>query len=105
MIKWQKIRKKPVEVEAFRLTREMCNKLKGENKGRFKVNIGKHECTIHTCIVHGHVKKIIIPTLEGDMVAGLGDWIIKGVNGEIYPCKPDIFEKTYDVLESEISDD
>lgn len=39
---------------------------------------------------------MIIPTLEGDMEASLGDYIIKGVNGEFYPCKPDIFEKTYE---------
>jgi hypothetical protein len=38
----------------------------------------------------------IIYTLEGDMAAQAGDWIIKGVNGEFYPCKPDIFEKTYE---------
>lgn len=39
---------------------------------------------------------IVIETLEGDMLAAPGDWIIKGVNGEYYPCKPDIFEKTYE---------
>lgn len=39
---------------------------------------------------------IKIETLEGTMNAQVGDWIIKGVNGEFYPCKPDIFEKTYD---------
>jgi hypothetical protein len=39
---------------------------------------------------------LIIPTLEGEMCVSFGDWIIKGVNGEFYPCKPDIFEKTYD---------
>lgn len=38
---------------------------------------------------------VIIRTLEGDMTADIGDWIIKGVNGEFYPCKPDIFKKTY----------
>jgi hypothetical protein len=43
--------------------------------------------------------KIIIPTLEGDMLASIDDWIIRGVNGEFYPCKPDIFEKTYDLAE------
>ena len=42
---------------------------------------------------------IFIPTLEGEMRADPYDYIIKGVNGEFYPCKPDIFEKTYDVLE------
>lgn len=39
---------------------------------------------------------LIIDTLEGDMKASIGDWIIKGVHGEFYPCKPDIFEKTYE---------
>lgn len=37
-----------------------------------------------------------IETLEGIMKASVGDYIIKGVNGEFYPCKPDIFEKTYE---------
>jgi hypothetical protein len=44
---------------------------------------------------------IFIETLEGVMTAQTGDWIIKGVNGEFYPCKPDIFEKTYEPVESE----
>lgn len=39
---------------------------------------------------------IYIRTLEGDMRAGVGDWIIKGVKGEFYPCKPDIFAASYD---------
>ena len=38
---------------------------------------------------------IVIPTFEGDHRADLGDWIIKGVEGEFYPCKPSVFEKTY----------
>lgn len=41
----------------------------------------------------------VIDTLEGKMVCEPGDWIIKGVNGEFYPCKPDIFEKTYEPAE------
>ncbi|WP_219350129.1 hypothetical protein [Helicobacter sp. 11S02596-1] len=41
-------------------------------------------------------KEVIIPTLEGDMKANIGDWIITGVKGEQYPCKPDVFEKTYE---------
>lgn len=40
-----------------------------------------------------------IDTLEGEMTAQLGDYVIKGVNGEFYPCKPDIFEKTYEPVE------
>lgn len=41
-------------------------------------------------------RSLIIPTLEGDHEAQPGDWIIVGVQGEIYPCKPDIFEATYE---------
>jgi len=40
-----------------------------------------------------------IKTLEGEMRAALGDWIIRGVKGEIYPCKPDIFVATYEAVE------
>lgn len=46
--------------------------------------IGRSSCHLH------------IKTLEGVMTADIGDWIIQGVNGEFYPCKPDIFEKTYE---------
>ena len=41
----------------------------------------------------------VIKTLEGDMTAQPGDWIIKGVKGEFYPCKPDIFEATYEAVD------
>ena len=44
-------------------------------------------------------KELVIHTLEGDMIASAGDYIITGVNGERYPCKPDIFEKTYELVE------
>ena len=44
-------------------------------------------------------KELIIKTLEGDMKASVGDWIITGINGEQYPCKPDIFKKTYEPVE------
>ena len=43
--------------------------------------------------------KLILETLEGEMRASIGDYIINGVNGEFYPCKPDIFEKTYEKVE------
>lgn len=42
-----------------------------------------------------------IHTLEGDMLVKPGDWIIKGVQGEFYPCKPDIFEATYEPVDQE----
>lgn len=44
-------------------------------------------------------KKRVIETLEGSMTAEIGDWIITGVKGEQYPCKPDIFEMTYERIE------
>ena len=44
------------------------------------------------------ISGITISTLEGDMIAVWGDWIIKGVEGEFYPCKPSIFEKTYQAM-------
>jgi hypothetical protein len=42
---------------------------------------------------------IMIPTLEGQHIASNLDWIIKGISGELYPCKPDIFVRTYDLVE------
>jgi len=44
----------------------------------------------------GKVQELIIPTLEGEMTATKGDFIIKGIRGEFYPCKPEIFNETYD---------
>lgn len=45
------------------------------------------------------ISDLEIVTLEGSHCASLGDWIIKGVKGEFYPCKPDIFEQTYELVE------
>lgn len=44
-----------------------------------------------------------IETLEGDHIASIGDWIICGIHGEFYPCKPDIFSKSYEVLDAQES--
>lgn len=51
--------------------------------------------------VFGENPQLIIETLEGTMIAESGDYIIKGVKGEIYPCKPDIFIATYEALKHE----
>ena len=42
---------------------------------------------------------VAIKTLEGEMVCNVGDWLIRGIKGELYPCKPDIFEASYEVAE------
>ncbi len=76
-------RKKPVVVKAFRLGE------KGQPTPAPAWFGSPHPSSITE-------EGILIPTLEGDMLARWGDWIIKGVKGEIYPCKPDIFAATYD---------
>lgn len=87
-----KYRKLPVEIEAQQLT--------AFNKEAVLHWINSSdEVNDAIAIYNGGV---LIPTLEGDMTADLGDYIIRGVQGEFYPCKPDIFEQTYEVvLESE----
>jgi hypothetical protein len=88
-----KYRKKPVVIEAMQLTEE--------NKDRV---FGWIDCTrIPTWDKEGR-PAIVIGTIEGDMTANIGDFIIKGVKGEFYPCKPDIFKATYDLVEEECSD-
>ena len=82
----EKYRKKPVEIEAVQFSceddydriREWCKDFYRESTG---ADGGVDYC---------------VETLEGNMHTQVGDWIIKGIQGEFYPCKPDIFEATYD---------
>ena len=92
-----KYRKKPVEIEAVQLTWanwvEVCDFVQlpwGPE--------GVHGCYSDKGVESDSGEKIglIIPTLEGNMLANENDYIIKGVHGEFYPCKPDIFEETYE---------
>ena len=46
-------------------------------------------------------EELIVETLAGKVEAGVGWWIIRGVEGELYPCRPDIFEKTYELVEEQ----
>lgn len=95
-------RKKPVVIEAVQLCwrnwNDVCSLL-GEIIGPHNPGRSSPECS-HTCgeETNGDLKwlEITIPTLEGDHIAKHGDWIIKGVKGEFYPCKPDIFAATYE---------
>lgn len=93
-----KYRKKPVVVEAFQMTRERrmsnvdwpdwlhiaWNKRRGEPNSLFPTQHGTGDGTLS------------IATLEGCHEVSFDDWIIQGVKGELYPCKPDIFEATYE---------
>jgi hypothetical protein len=78
--------KKPVIVEAVRYT--------GGNSAEIANFVGKISLEYRD-----RLQFVLIETLEGEMAAKPGDWIIKGVNGEFYPCKPDIFDKTYEPVE------
>lgn len=91
-----KYRKKPVVVEAV--------KWNGINKSEIEDFAGdnvKIEVVRESDSEHGIPPWIdcSIKTLEGVMTASIGDYIIKGVKGEFYPCKPDVFEKTYEKAE------
>lgn len=96
-----RFRKKPVEIEAVQLRwttwSEVCDFL-GAIVGEH--NPGRSITAEHasdTCGEEGPTYiALTIPTLEGDHTALHGDWIIRGVQGEFYPCKPDIFEATYE---------
>ncbi len=92
-----KFRKKPIVIEAYHV-----------GSDRFYPDWLRDAIT--NCIVTTHAKdnpsgwgeafdNCDIKTLEGVRHAKNGDWIIEGVNGELYPCKPDIFEKTYERVE------
>lgn len=81
MIMGKKYRKKPVVIEAIQWdginTEQVLTFVRPKGIKAFKDHL-------------------IIPTLEGEMRADLNDWIIRGLRGEFYPCKPDIFEKSYE---------
>jgi len=79
--------KKPVVIEARQLTKDNLDEIIAWIKSN-----GKY-CYRTRCI-----PPLVIQTLEGDHQARIGDWIIKGVKGEFCPCKPDIFEMTYQPL-------
>lgn len=92
--------KKPVVIEAIELKKEnienvilfLCGGIENYNE-HFDISI---ESMIDAC---ERENGMVIETLEGNMKAMFGDYIIKGINGEFYPCKRDIFHKTYDEVE------
>ena len=87
-----KYRKKPVVIEAIRWNGKLTDPT--EWPDWFRDQIGSK--------IHGDAntmyprQTLVIVTLEGDMRANPGDWIIRGTKGEIYPCKPDIFAEIYE---------
>ena len=94
-----KYRKKPVVVDAIQLTRESAVKVYEwvHDCKAIKTDMDLHKWDDYLSFLEK--KGMKIPTLEGNMIASMGDYIIKGIKGEFYPCKPDIFEATYEVAE------
>ena len=97
-----KYRKKPVVIEAFQYDGDLMG-----SDGKFYVPdwaVKAHEeGTLYFDSVDPEAPPcdLFIRTLEGVHHASVGDYVIQGVNGELYPCKPDIFRKTYEVVEGE----
>lgn len=86
----KQFRKKPIVIEAIQFD--------GTNKEEIHNFVGD---AIGQDV---NSKDLFITTLEGIMIASVGDYIIKGVQGEFYPCKPDIFEQTYNEVQENASD-
>jgi hypothetical protein len=80
----QKYRKKPVVIDAM------------PNTGGSENHVALARWMPEVDIDFGPEGEVYIGTLEGTMRADVGDWIIRGVKGEFYPCKPDIFDATYE---------
>ena len=79
-----KFRKKPVVIEAFKYQTDQVPQWWRDHPGiQIEVQTGA----------------VFIPTLEGTMRAMPGDWIIQGIKGELYPCRSDIFEATYEAVD------
>jgi hypothetical protein len=78
-------RKRPVVIDAVQFNRENGDAIAAWCGGQFYFSVN-------------HTPNLRIHTLEGDHFASVGDWIIRGVKGEFYPCKPDIFAATYEAV-------
>jgi len=83
-----KFRKRPIIIEAVQFTEETKNQV-----------FNFVSCNRYPVWDSNDNPALCIQTLEGEMTANIGDWIIKGIKGEFYPCKDDIFRATYEAIE------
>ena len=83
----KKYRKKPVVIEAWEFKNDAKDFPQEWKNAQFGIGLSDD------------VEGILIPTLGGAMVCSLGDYIIKGIQGEFYPCKPDIFKQTHELVD------
>lgn len=94
----KQFRKKPVVVEAVQFTGR-------GSEDECLAFISPEYVASYNMAGNPETTPIKLHTLEGVMEASPGDWIIKGVQGEFYPCKPDIFEQTYEAVEPGVSNE
>lgn len=92
-----KFRKKPVVIEAVQFTEALRDECLFDGVD-LPAGVVRAATTLHPPTRKVWSAHFYIDTLEGRMTVSLGDWIVTGVNGEHYPCKPDIFEKTYEAV-------
>jgi len=90
----QKFKKKPVVIEAIQYTGHNGHEIK-----QFSNDLIIESPVLEPSEDNPTGAYLQIKTLEGIMIGKVNDWIIKGINCEFYPCKPDIFEKTYEAAE------
>ena len=90
-----KFRKKPVIVDAIQWTGDNLKEVIGFTGRHPSAKKWTWDIFEHNVKAEG----LKIFTLEGPLMASVGDWIIQGVHGEFYPCKPDIFHATYESVE------
>ena len=97
-----KFRKKPVEIEARQFIGSQVEMhdvylwIEANTQGSF--DFMGDERPAHGVSIDPSDGMMVIATLEGEMKVGPGDWVIRGVQGEFYPCKPDIFAATYEAV-------
>ena len=99
----KRYRKKPIVIEAFQITKETRQDNKDwPNWLNLAWNLDFEDIGMVGCEDFPNSNgedRLIIRTLEGIHTVGWNDWIIQGIKGELYPCKPDIFEATYEAVE------
>ena len=88
----KKYQTKPTVIEACQFTEK--------NKDRVLNELAEYNNGVYQSVREGK-PVLLIPTLEGEMTASMGDYIIKGSIGELYPCKPEVFHKKYEPLEEQ----
>lgn len=91
-------RKKPIIIEAIQWNENNLEEVMKFIGSEFKYDENTEYAT-NKFVYFKFTKRLLLHTLEGTMEVSKNDYIIKGVKGEFYPCKPDIFEQTYEVVE------